>query len=111
MQRSKDIDLKYQLIRDMVYKQEIEMKYCSTQNQLVDVFPKGGIEAQFLKLEDNLVNATTIGPKLESSNKGNGGKIGLGLKTSLLKIINLGLGMSGFLLLCPWVPVLTTTGT
>jgi hypothetical protein len=48
--RTKHFDLKYQFIRDLVQKKEVELRYIKTQEQLVDIFTKAVSKVHFLKL-------------------------------------------------------------
>ena len=38
--RTKHIDIRFHFIRDLVAKGEIELKFCSTDEQLADIFTK-----------------------------------------------------------------------
>jgi len=48
--------MKYNFIHDMVDKKVVELKHCSTLDNIADIFTKGIAKAQFLKLRDCLVN-------------------------------------------------------
>jgi len=51
--RTKHIDIRYHFIRDMVAKKEINLIYCSTQEQLADVLRKSLSKQRFCYLRDH----------------------------------------------------------
>ena len=50
--RTKHIDVKYNFIREAVENGVIEIKYCSTQNQMADIFTKALSIEKFLQFRD-----------------------------------------------------------
>ena len=48
--RSKHIEIKYHFIREQVTKKNIEVKYCQTENMVVDMLTKGLGQERFEKL-------------------------------------------------------------
>ena len=50
--RTKHIDVKYNFIREAVENGVIEIKYCSTQNQMADIFTKALSKEKFLQFRD-----------------------------------------------------------
>lgn len=49
--RSKHIDIRFHFIKDLVKKEVIKLKYCTTENNLADLFtkPLGGIRIKKLR--------------------------------------------------------------
>jgi len=45
--RTKHIDIRFHFIRDLVAKEEITLKYCSTQEQLADILTKSLSKEKF----------------------------------------------------------------
>ena len=58
--RSKHFDMKYHFIRDMVEKKIVELRHISTLDNVVDIFTKAIVKAQFLKLRNILVSPLSI---------------------------------------------------
>ena len=58
--RSKHFDMKYHFIQDMVEKKVVELHYCNTKDNLVDLFTKDVATRQFVMLRDYLVNPLTF---------------------------------------------------
>jgi hypothetical protein len=52
--RSKHIDTRYHFLRDHVKRKTIELKYCHTTKQIVDIFTKRLAGAIFMRLRDML---------------------------------------------------------
>ena len=52
--RTKHIDIKYHFIRDYVAKGEIQIKFCTTNEQLADIFTKALPKRKFEYLRDML---------------------------------------------------------
>lgn len=57
---SKHSDMKYHFIYDMVEKKEVKLRYHSTHEKQGDIFIKGFVKAQFLKLINSLVSPFSI---------------------------------------------------
>ena len=52
--RTKQISIKYHFIREVVENNEIELKYCKTDEQIVDIFTKALPKEKFLYLSEML---------------------------------------------------------
>ncbi len=52
LQRAKHIDIRYHFIRDEVNKGSVELKYCSTQDMVADIFTKPAVKATLEKFRD-----------------------------------------------------------
>ena len=52
--RMKHVDIKYHFIRDQVEKEEIQIKYCNTENMVADMFTKSLGRTQYNFLRDIL---------------------------------------------------------
>lgn len=53
--RSKHIDVRYKFITERIKSEEIEIKYCPTENQLADVFTKALNKVKFKQLVDSIM--------------------------------------------------------
>jgi hypothetical protein len=53
--RSKHFDHQFHYIRDQVYKQKLEVKYCRSEDQLVDIMTKAMKVRRFKELNAKLV--------------------------------------------------------
>jgi hypothetical protein len=58
--RAKHFYLKYQFIRNLVQKKEVELRYINIQEQLANIFTKVVAKVQFLKLRDHIVSLLSI---------------------------------------------------
>ena len=54
--RTKNFDMKYHFIRDLVQKNDVELKHINTKDQLADIFTKAVAKDHFLALRDKLVS-------------------------------------------------------
>jgi hypothetical protein len=52
--RTKHIEMRHHFIRELIAKNEVEMNYCSTEDQLADIFTKALGCEKFLKLRSML---------------------------------------------------------
>ena len=57
--RAKHIDLRYHFIRELVENKTIEIKYCSTENMIADIFTKGLPSEKFCKLR-NMIGVSSM---------------------------------------------------
>ena len=57
--QSKHIDIKYHFVREKVSEGSIELRYCTTENMLADMFTKGLSGPKFKKLR-NLIGMLDI---------------------------------------------------
>jgi hypothetical protein len=53
-EKCKHIDIKYHFLRDLTKDGVVELKYCSTQEQLADIMSKAVKLDTFCKLRENL---------------------------------------------------------
>ena len=51
--RAEHIDMKYHYIRDQVKENEIDLKYCRSEDMIADIMTKGIGRLQFNKIEKN----------------------------------------------------------
>ena len=53
--QTKYIDIKYHYVRENIMKKDIQLKYCPTENQVVDIWTKGLAKQRFEELNSMMV--------------------------------------------------------